>query len=756
MAARDIQIQRRVPVPSSTPLAGEQSPVVGGDESDKAVLPGALRRRWWFYLLTVVLSAGLAYVVCTEYRTFSSVSKATLIRAGLPSPPGPRVDKPLNADTCADLLVSYAVLNRLRAREELGMPLQDLASRVKVKASSSSDLLQVSLAWDDPAEGVRLLNGLLEEFGEATVAHRRVTVRDQIRHVQAELVDARAELHKAQEELDVALRRQQGQKQESGFAEDQYRSTMLNDIVKTKSLIGEREAEKAGRLQQMEMLEDQMLGERRQMAQLAVQKLQEAVLLQALFLLEVVREPHAVSSDGYRRLTAGQAILEEFGTNYVIDANEAADEQMQRWYNELTRTLQQAALGLPVAYFVALDQAYQKAYEVTVAKLDTILNEQRRLVSQRQDLELSILSFNQEIAMLQERLQEYQATAKNLHERATKTVVDAAYAPDQRVQEAETRKDGLVALLDNLRQHEECHTPEWSVIMPATMDTTELASNRKLLFAITFGICMLAFAGPMFLVGTVRERSSQVAFAQSLRLPILAERMLEDFLPDQRGQIPTVSQLSEERVETLRMLALRIQQSVHRPGAVILFTGLDTKTSAFPLMAAVGEYLAAREERVLLVDAVSPDRSGFQVLNLSAEPEQTGNSAEPHTPAAAAGAADPGLAEYLSQESSNIRELIRSTPHPGVDFIASGRKAFPREAMASSYLTALLDACRKEYTMVLVNGPSARYAADVQMLAARADGVVLTANDRVKKDAQAAAVVKELVELGAPIMGVVA
>jgi len=57
--------------------------------------------------------------------------------------------------------------------------------------------------------------------------------------------------------------------------------------------------------------------------------------------------------------------------------------------------------------------------------------------------------------------------------------------------------------------------------------------------------------------------------------------------------------------------------------------------------------------------------------------------------------------------------------------------------------------------VILVNGPSTRYAADVEMLAARADGVIVAANNRVKQDDRAASVLKDLVDLGAPIIGVV-
>jgi Mrp family chromosome partitioning ATPase len=100
--------------------------------------------------------------------------------------------------------------------------------------------------------------------------------------------------------------------------------------------------------------------------------------------------------------------------------------------------------------------------------------------------------------------------------------------------------------------------------------------------------------------------------------------------------------------------------------------------------------------------------------------------------------------------------LIRPTGCPGVDMIPSGRMSFAREAMASSCLTQLLSTCRKNYTMVLVHGPTVDCTADIQMLTARADGIVLTATRKIGKNARVKEVVQELMDLGAPIIGVVA
>ena len=76
--------------------------------------------------------------------------------------------------------------------------------------------------------------------------------------------------------------------------------------------------------------------------------------------------------------------------------------------------------------------------------------------------------------------------------------------------------------------------------------------------------------------------------------------------------------------------------------------------------------------------------------------------------------------------------------------------------MASSCLTELLTACRKNYTMVLIHGPAVDRAADLQMLTARCDGIVLAATKECAKEPGIRDSVQDLLDLGAPLIGLVA
>jgi Mrp family chromosome partitioning ATPase len=380
-------------------------------------------------------------------------------------------------------------------------------------------------------------------------------------------------------------------------------------------------------------------------------------------------------------------------------------------------------------------------------------------------MKLKMIQIESQIAMLTKRKADYEKQAESLKEEITGISEHQLDEVEHQLEEAEKLNDTLAAEREALDQLVKSQLLEWTVSVPASMDTTKVGSSSAKLFVVTFALCALVLSAPLMVAEwRAQTGTPQVQFARSLRVPVLAERVLEDFSPQQRRH-NAEQRLTIEQTEALRMLTLRIQQSCHRPGSVVLFSSLDSQFSAAPLMATVAECLAEREERVLLVDAVSPDRALMPVINVlpgsnGASPLANGKAKQSKKPAVAAPVKEAkpsaGLSEYLAEECEEIGDLIRPTSCPGVDLIASGRNGFPREAMASSCLTELLNACRRNYTMVLVHGPAVDCAADLQMLTARADGIVLAATSSIGKEPRARAFVQDLLDLGAPIIGLVA
>jgi hypothetical protein len=191
--------------------------------------------------------------------------------------------------------------------------------------------------------------------------------------------------------------------------------------------------------------------------------------------------------------------------------------------------------------------------------------------------------------------------------------------------------------------------------------------------------------------------------------------------------------------QDLRLMALRIQQSLSLPsGRVVMFCGLDHDESPLGLIRSLSCCLAQREESVLMIQ-IPPTLE-------AAEGWRFGNEGSFK-------AGWPGVAEILASGSEDATTFVISAGVAGIDFLPGGCSAVASEAMASSRLTGLIEQLRRKYSMIILCGPSTLYPADLQMLAARADGIVFTVNQHSVNSVYGNEVIGDLLELGAPILG---
>ena len=350
---------------------------------------------------------------------------------------------------------------------------------------------------------------------------------------------------------------------------------------------------------------------------------------------------------------------------------------------------------------------------------------------------------------MQQRLAELQAETDNIGQPLTGIDVSQIDEATTRLEEAENQQQLLAMQLANMRQLEGCRVDEWTVTVPASPETTQVSSNAIKIGALAFGLCAVGLCVPVVLAEWLGRRDPpQVEFARTTGLPLIADGVLRPG----RGGLVRYRSLDDrgiEEVEGIRRIALWIQQSCERRerGSVIVFSALDPRTPAPALMQAIAQCLAEREESVLLVNAVSTEPT-----NSWSAPEESDGQPRP---VSRRPQSRPGLAEYLTAECPEENDLIQATGIRGVDALHSGVAPLPREAMASSCLSKLLDACSERYSIVLVNGPSARRSADLQMLASHASGIVLTASKEVADDPVAHNAIAELADLQAPIIGLI-
>jgi Mrp family chromosome partitioning ATPase/uncharacterized protein involved in exopolysaccharide biosynthesis len=733
--------------------------------SSPSVLQVVLQRRWWVLILIATVSAATANWLAGRYSKQSALSQAAVIHTGLPGVPGPDVYEPLGPKTCSELLTSINVLNEVLAKRGLNMPPTVLADLLTVTQSRTSNLINVQLAWGNPKDAVAVLNDLLNVFVEHIASQRRATLREHMAHVETALLQARIEVDDARQRIKEYQLQQEKLMEEGGLTGDQYRSVLTN-ISNTQLTIDDKKVQQLG-------IEEQIaaLGARRDAATQLHTELVESVkqeLTQEIRgMFERLRSRYSDESTSHRFFSGLLTRIDAFSESPDAPA------ELERWQSELVAAITDDDRQLSAAETQELSAILETVGGRANVKLRELDLERRDLRAKQDQLMLSQIPVKNQIEMLQQRLVAYQAQADELSAQITGIHGDRANDYEVRLAEAENQEQALAMQLDNMRQLEKCRVREWTVSMKASDETTEVYSNGKKIFAASFFLLCLTLSSPLFLAEWyARRESPQVLFARALRLPMLAENVLQYLLPSRSGPLD-LQRLGDHQLESLRMLALRIQQSAHRAGSVILMSSLDASASAAPLMTAVAQCLAQREERLLLIDAVSSERSPYPLASLlptrQAQPDapeieepamvdSQGDRQPPHPRESDSTALvpSPGLAEYLADSQRfEVNDLIRHSGCDGIDVIASGSVPFSREAMASSALTGLLEQCSRNYTLVLVNGPAARWSADLEMLTARADGVVLMATPRVKNDASARAVVNDLIELEAPLVGVV-
>jgi len=755
MAAQDLQIQpRRSGYLAQQQSLSAQTQLSREAETDgQSILASALKRRWWLFLIIAGISAFVGKEVMDQFGKNSTRSSAALIQTGLPTAPGGgEVIKSMAPTTCAELITSVNTLDKLCKSRGLEISPKILQTMLETTTTRGSSLLNIEFSWSDANEGAAILNDLCNIFVEEIASQRKRTLNSHMQHAERAFLQARAEVANARQKIFEVHSKQQKVLEEGGLNSERYRS-MLASVSSTQVAVDEKRVELLGVNQQIEAIEqkrESLDGQTQQVLDDYKKQLAGKVARRLLR----VGERLTKTSPVYQQLSALVEKVEGFP-----EAKNAPTD-IQQWQTELYAMTTDSRLPIPTSDVQELAQIFDAHLEAFGVQLQQIETSRTQLAKQRENLELSVIPLTNQIKMLENRLLDYQKQADEVGEQLTGIGADQYGESELQLEQAESQQKSWSAQLDNLSQLEKCRVNEWSISVPASLQTTEVSSNGTKLFALAFGLCGLVLSTPVLASEWYRQQTSpQVAFANSLHLPVLAERILQDFAPRYRhraaGNRMGSANLSEDQLEVVRMLALRIQQSSHSDGSVVLFSSIDPHYSPAPLMASIAECLAQREEKVLIVDAISPSKTGLPITNVM--PRPAAEAAASGKEKVKASVTDhPGLSEYLTSGGHTGSDLARPTGCPGVDLISSGHAAFPREALASSCLTELVERCRENYTMILVNSPSATASADLQMLTARADGVVLMATKNIRKNPRARAAVADLIDLGAPIIGVVA
>jgi Mrp family chromosome partitioning ATPase len=313
------------------------------------------------------------------------------------------------------------------------------------------------------------------------------------------------------------------------------------------------------------------------------------------------------------------------------------------------------------------------------------------------------------------------------------------------IEEAEKERDTQNAMLLEIRNTRDIPIEELKVTSEPLASRYASTNAKKMLamgFGIPFAVLLALLVG--FEMTTTGWKAESLA--ETLRLPLLARSSGSR----RAGALsPT---------ET-RGLSLRIRQYVPDAGGIVLLSSLNDGPGIDQLVSDLSRYFAARDEKVLVLDAriantegdMLPRLLGRQVVRGAVEVVPDGQS----TMRGKVGSVVvSGLVQYLVFEGMDPAGFICPTRIPAVDYMAAGGPYVLTDVLASQPMKDLLETLRRRYSLVLVVGPSATKSIDTEILAAYVSGIVFIINSPIKTATPAVQeFLVSLKEANAPLLG---
>lgn len=333
----------------------------------------------------------------------------------------------------------------------------------------------------------------------------------------------------------------------------------------------------------------------------------------------------------------------------------------------------------------------------------------------------------------------------------------------QAVLNAQSEVNRLSTLITTFNEMLNAEFDDLTIVQRAAPALDPAVSNKKKVLAGSF-IALLGLLLTPLLVWDVFRQSRKSA-TPGVAVTATPHSVL--------NTVPTTStKHGISHHEVVRTLALRIQQLPVRSGAVILFNRLDELAPPVDAVLDVAECLHRRGEKVLVLDA-SGNPAAVEALQRRtstspvAHPDIVdtwigGNAARAHKTtqiggrdlhgtAVAVAPRDGGLAEWLSDESFALDDVVRRGET--FDALTLGNLPMPEEAFAGRRMSSMFDELRRRYGEVLILGPNVDHQVDLELLAARADALALISTAGKPPLPAAERTIAQLVALKAPVLG---
>jgi uncharacterized protein involved in exopolysaccharide biosynthesis len=705
--------------PKASPLAPKQR---------EPLIKSTLRKRWWLLGICGIVALGPAYFVAQQFATESYHIKSELEYHGLPEMAKTTAYTMEQVESHAELIQSPAFLMTVIEKRNIAHELDvlGLTNSLEVTADGKSKMITLILSSNDLAKGNELLNDLMDMYVQRAVEDRRTRATEHVRHAEEELFRAEANEDNCRKLYRNYCEKTGGNEFEQVQIPDtlrQYTTALNAAVLAQTSLKTQIQEYNASRIEQVKDLNRKLVEAKLNGVKSHLEKYDpNSQPYTQLFRLSSELEALAKKSETYDTPVKFKEQIDAVGKNLVSFP----------WLN----------------LYITPDMSDQST------QIDRITEEGKKA-------ELGLKSHTDEVTELTHKIED---TKKKLEaaNNALRPQLEEKKAFQDDLAAATNYKQLVRSQLQALRQIKASPVKELSIVSKATWDGKATSTFKKL-FALAFIAVGLVLAAPVFGCEYYLSRESAAdETARRFGLPLLSRGALSSRLKRKKTGEFALSRTSDDGEDSLRLLALRIQQSLRRPGAVIVFSPLEHEESPISLICKLAVCFAEREELVLVVDAgatLADSRSVLAAL-FHGTPHRTaeGRPLDPTLVDSAASESQMatfGISDFLCNEDLEIGDLALHTKFTRVDCIHGGVCPLPREGLASRRITELLELARGRYSMILVAGPSTRNQTDIQLLAARADGMLFTVAPNSPITNRGHEVIQDLIDLDAPVMGLI-
>lgn len=728
MATQDFQLMQ----PRHVRDSARTVPVSVADVTPPLVhIQGGLQRQWRPLLVAVLASGIAASFVSAKFSNETVTAHLTLASQDLPGAHR-GIYEPPNATAASTLIKSTKVLQPVIQKHGLAS-VAFLAHALKVVPDRDAGTVVINVVLGDSKKSVDTLNDVGHEFIKTVMQNRKDILTIHAKHVNSSLLSLAVDLQRSRNEL-----RSFKNEQDLGGKSSLQVHARLEDLFKLKSdwqhslELATRKAEK--RQRDLGLLATKVVLTRN----LACQQVLEGRWRQSEILagrVTAVAPIMVVIKEIQRQLIelqTEQQTLPETGEDVVIAAStdpplglgatsDKRQSELRNWVKKVA-DIGKDTLG-------SLDAATLTSLNSNQIKIEALANNVRLLKIEADDF-----TAEQRDAKLQ--LEKTETAIQRIHEEEADDASSGENELESELAQKELSYSRLQQELHEINLLKNCQIFDYIARTSAEVDEkTDTKSNWKKLFALVFLGCSLLLASPAIVIEFLRLRPSPVdVISRRWNLPVMG--MQAKNLHAAEGRNARISVAQQE----LRLMALRIQQSLFlRQGRVVLFSGLDHHQSPRDLIRSLAICFSQREESVLIIETLP----GQPEINWVSNSNEKHNSKLGRV----------GVAEFLAGDDHDPQHFVMNTGLAGIEFLPGGSRATTTEAMASKRLTSLIDHCRERYSIILLCGPSTLQPADLQMLAARADGIVFTVNRQSMQNVYGEKMIGDLIELGVPILG---